>query len=472
MGLSSKETVELEKAMDRIWEVARSFGLDPFPIHFEVVPSSIMYEFGAYGLPGRFSHWTHGKAYYQLKTMHDYGLNKILELVINTNPAYAFLMEGNSLLQNKLVVAHVIGHCDFFRHNVYFGQTNRQMAESASVNAERIRHYEFEHSPAEVEQFLDWVLSIAEHVDSNLFRRKKRPDRGSLVKPKKKERSTPYDDLLDLDRPAKEEPKAPSKRIPEEPESDLLEFLMKHAPDLEDWQRDILGIVREEALYFSPQGGTKIMNEGWASFWHRLILRELDLDDGEYVEFSELDSRVCSPSKSSLNPYCVGRAIFEDIERRWDQPTLEDQERFGRKGGEGRQKIFEVRELESDVSFIRNYLTKQLVEDLDLYLYRQEGRETKIVEKDWEKIRQAIVSSLVSHGRPSILVEDGDYRGRQGLYLRHVHEGIDLDLDYAERTLRHIYNIWGRSVYLETVVRGKKTLLKCDRKGNTTELIN
>src|SRR6266581_2087129 len=121
----TQDVHDLEQAMERIWEIAGRHGLDPFPTHFELVPASIMHEFGAYGLPGRFSHWTHGRAYQQLKTMYDYGLSKIYELVINTDPCYAFLMEANTPLENKLVVAHVLAHCDFFRHNALFAKTNR-----------------------------------------------------------------------------------------------------------------------------------------------------------------------------------------------------------------------------------------------------------------------------------------------------------------------------------------------------------
>src|SRR5213080_2339071 len=155
-------------AIDDIWKVGEEFHLDPFPIHFEIVPATIMYQIGAYGLPGRVSHWTHGKAFHQMKTMYDYGLSKIYELIINTNPAQAFLMEGNSLIQNKLVIAHVIGHSDFFKRNAYFHHTDRQMAETAGVTAERIRAYEREHGEREVEEFLDAVLAIQEHIDPNL----------------------------------------------------------------------------------------------------------------------------------------------------------------------------------------------------------------------------------------------------------------------------------------------------------------
>src|ERR671933_2845929 len=144
MLVEDRNAAELESAIPEIWAIAERLGLEPFPVHFELVPASIMYEFGAYGLPGRFSHWTHGRAYQQIKTMYDYGLSRIYELVINANPAYAFLLENNSVLQNKLVVAHVLGHSDFFKHNAHFKQTSRQMLETASVHAERLRAYEFE----------------------------------------------------------------------------------------------------------------------------------------------------------------------------------------------------------------------------------------------------------------------------------------------------------------------------------------
>src|SRR5438477_11463349 len=164
----ASETEVISAAIEAIWEVGEQMELDPFPIHFEIVPAKIMYEIGAYGLPGRFSHWTHGKAFHQMKTMYDYGLSKIYELIINTDPAQAFLMEGNSHIQNKLVIAHVIGHSDFFKNNVYFNHTSRQMVESVAMNAERIRRYEFEHGAHEVEKYLDAVLAIEEHIDPNL----------------------------------------------------------------------------------------------------------------------------------------------------------------------------------------------------------------------------------------------------------------------------------------------------------------
>ncbi len=451
---SDAAIAQLESWIERIWDKAIEFGLEPFPTHFEVVPASIMYEFGSYGLPGRFSHWTHGRAYHQMKTMYDYGLSKIYELVINTDPCYAFLMEANSPVENKLVVAHVLAHCDFFRHNAFFARTNRQMVETTSINAERIRRYEFEHGTREVERFLDAVLSIEDHVDPlELPRQRKGDDQEEVEKPKVRE--TPYDDLLELDDPPKDE-------FPQEPQLDLLAFLMEHAPDLEDWQRDIIAIVRQERLYFAPQMRTKILNEGWASLWHSRILRELELPGDQYTEFARLHSSVAAPSRRSLNPYYLGMKLLEHVEQRWENPSDEDKERMGLPGGQGREKLFEIRELESDLSFMRSYLTKDAVKELDLYTYEYEDGVWKVTEKNWEKVRDQVVRSLTTYGIPYIMVEDADYKRNRELYLKHYFDGDELDVKYGEKTMQYVYQLWGRTVHLETVLDGKPFLLTYD----------
>src|SRR5436309_1078095 len=191
----------LRDGIERAWEIARKFGLDPFPTHFELVPASIMYEFASYGLPGRFSHWSHGKAYHRMKMQYDFGLSKIYEMVINTNPSYAFLMEMNNLLQNTFVAAHVFGHTDFFKNNAYFQHTSRRMIEKVSIHAERIAKYEFDHGKAEVERFLDAALSIQEHVDYNLLLRG--DDSGKKEETKLTKPTSEYDDLWNLDKKAK-----------------------------------------------------------------------------------------------------------------------------------------------------------------------------------------------------------------------------------------------------------------------------
>ncbi len=285
MADSISDLERLRDMIDYAWEEAINLGLDPFPTHFELVPATIMYEFASYGLPGRFSHWTHGKAYYRQKMHYDLGLSKIYEMVVNTNPSYAFLMEMNDLLQNTFVAAHVFGHTDFFKNNAYFQHTSRRMIDKVSIHAERIAKYEFDHGKAEVEHFLDAILSIQEHVDYNLFLNSDEPaseeeqEKHKLTAP-----SSEYDDLWGLDKKARraEEDRElrsgkPSK-FPERPEKDILQFLVRHAPHLQPWQRDIIEIVRLEQLYFVPQMQTKVMNEGWACLIGKsLVLTEYGL---------------------------------------------------------------------------------------------------------------------------------------------------------------------------------------------------
>jgi stage V sporulation protein R len=471
---SKSELERLRDGIDAAWDQARSFGLDPFPTHFELVPAAIMYEFASYSLPGRFSHWTHGKAYYRQKMQYDLGLSKIYEMVVNTNPSYAFLMEMNNLLQNTFVAAHVFGHTDFFKNNAYFQHTSRRMIDKVSIHAERIAKYEYDHGKYEVERYLDAVLSIQEHIDYNLLLRSEEQDK---AKDKSTQRTSEFDDLWSLEEKAKkaqeERERRPGKapKFPERPEKDLLLFIMNHAPHLEPWQRDIVEIVRTEMLYFVPQMQTKTMNEGWASTWHSRIMREMSetgvISDSEFVEFAHLHSSVLTPSKTSLNPYYIGFKIFEDIERRWDNPTTEERERLGRKPGKGREKIFEVRELDNDVSFLRNYLTEELVRDLDLYLYKKDGDEWVIVEKNWQKVRDTIVTNMTNFGHPYLVVDNGDYRGNRELYIKHLYEGQELDLGYAEKTLQHVHTLWGRPVHLETTYENKRILLTYDGERNS-----
>jgi stage V sporulation protein R len=459
-----REIQSLEKALEQIWDVALKFGLDPFPVNFEIVPATIMYEIGSYALPGRFSHWTFGKAYQKMKTMYDFGLSRIYEVVINTNPSYGFLLETNSPLQNKLVMAHVLGHVDFFKNNAYFARTNRRMVDEVNLHAERINEYEFKYGRKPVEEFLDAVLSIEEHIDPNFLIRKERerdPNRKDA-----KPAEGRYDDLFTSDElgvKKDEKPKIYAPGEPVYPEKDLVYFIAKHSPTLEPWQRDVMTMIHQEMLYFVPQMQTKIMNEGWASIWHSRIMREICDGEDEYIDFAELHSSVVSPHKGQLNPYYLGYRIFEDIEKRWDAPTDEERDRFGRSGGQGREKIFEVREMENDVSFLRNYLTEELVEELDLYVFELvDEEEWTITEKRWERVRDQLVANMTNFGFPHIEVTDGDYNRNRELYLTHRFEGAELDLKYARKVLEYIHKLWGRTVHLETRVENDTLTLHFD----------
>ncbi|WP_102271968.1 SpoVR family protein [Cytobacillus massiliigabonensis] len=455
----------LNYAIQEITEIATGFGLDFYPMRYEICPADIIYTFGAYGMPTRFSHWSFGKQFHKMKLHYDLGLSKIYELVINSNPCYAFLLDSNALIQNKLIVAHVLAHCDFFKNNVRFQNTKRDMVESMAATAERIRQYEIEHGKKEVETFLDAVLAIEEHIDPSLMRPKLAWNLSDdEFEEKETTASSPYDDLWSLDDRNKPKPvRKKNKKFPPQPEKDLLLFIESYSRELADWQRDILTMMREEMLYFWPQLETKIMNEGWASYWHQRILREMDLTSGEALEFAKLNAGVVQPSRTSINPYYLGLKIFEDIEERYDNPT-EEMKRRGVEPGSGREKMFEVREIESDISFLRNYLTKDLVLREDMYLFQKQGKDYKVVDKQWENVRDQLVSMRVNGGFPYLTVNDGDYLKNGELYLKHWFEGIELDLKYLEKVLPYVQQLWGRSVHMETIVEGKNMLFTYDGK--------
>jgi len=460
---SESELYKLEAAIEKIIVKAESFGLDFYDMFFEICPAEIIYTFGAYGMPTRFSHWSFGKNYHKMKTHYDYNLSRIYELVINNDPCYAFLLDGNTLIQNKMVAAHVLAHCDFFKNNAYFRYTQRKMVETMANSASRFRDYEFKYGKQKVESFLDAVIAISEHIDPYRYIKEIKPEKNNN-KEKQGSRESLYDDLWQLDNivpPEKESGEKPaSHRV--YPEKDLLLFMINKASDLEDWQRDIISVMRDEMMYFWPQMETKIMNEGWATYWHMRIMREMDLDEDEAIEFAKMHADVIQPSKTHINPYLLGLKIFENIEKRWDNPEEEEIKKYHRPSGEGRKKIFEVRETENDISFIRNYLTRELIEEMDLYLFKRIGYDWKIVDKSWERVRDSIVSSMTFCGFPYLVVQDGDYNRRGELYLKHRYEGMELDVFYLERTLPQVNKIWGRPVHLETVIDNKAVLYSYD----------
>lgn len=457
----------LQYAIAEITEIATGFGLDFYPMRYEICPAEIIYTFGAYGMPTRFSHWSFGKQFFRMKLQYDLGLSKIYELVINSDPCYAFLLDTNSLIQNKLIVAHVLAHCDFFKNNIRFSNTKRDMVESMSATAERVKAYEHKYGKEEVETFLDAVLAIQEHIDPSLMRPKLAWSIDDLEEEEvEKKKVSQYDDLWNLDNRNKKRERSnvrKKKKIPPQPEKDLLLFIEEYSRELEDWRRDILTMMREEMLYFWPQLETKIMNEGWASYWHQRILREMDLTSDEAIEFAKLNAGVVQPSKTSINPYYLGIKMFEDIEERYNNPT-EEMKRRGVKPGSGRDKIFEVREIEWDVSFLRNYLNKDLVMREDMYLFQRQGKEYKVIDKEWEHVRDQLVNMRTNGGFPYLVVEDGDYLKNGELYIKHNYEGIELDLKYLEKVLPYLHQLWGRTVHMESIVESKGVVFSYDGK--------
>ncbi len=483
-NVRDQELRDLDGGISRVWELGSALGLDPFSTHFELVPATRIYEVGAYGLPGRFAHWSFGKDYHVMKTMYDYGLSKIYELVINTNPAYAALLEGNPRYANLLVAAHVMAHVDFFKHNVYFEHTRRD-ADAAANRAERIRKHAYEQGEREVEELLDIALALERHIDPQSVRFRKKTDEEyerERLHPVRKDSQGEYDDVFELVPTGPRERAGPaSRKIPPEPEHDILSFFIKHG-ELEEWQREILGIVRDEAYYFHPQRMTRLMNEGWASLWHRRIMRLASekalLTPQESLEWIALDASIATPSPRGVNPYHLGRIIFEYIDglyhgsvpdglpkRDWNDRPIDYSAYRGRKDHD----IFWVRANHNDSSFIRDYLPDYLIEEYDLYAYKHQNGEWRIVEKDPSQVRELLVEWHATANIPLIQVEGADYQGRRELYLKHVAGRSDLDTKYATLVLKGIaMTLWRRSVHLETSIDEKPTLFTATSSGEVT----
>ncbi len=485
MKLSGK----LAKAKQDIEKIAASYGLDFFPVIFEVLKSKEIYELASKGgFPIRYPHWRFGMEYEQMVKSYDYGLSKIYEMVINTNPCYAYLMDVNALTDQKLVMAHVYAHCDFFKNNYYFSKTNRKMMDEMANHATRIRRYIDKYGWDNVENFIDRCLSLENLIDYNspFIKRKSDSQDNSDAKIKKLKSKNYMDkyinppDFIDQQKKSfiKDETQIP--RFPTEPESDILLFLMNFSP-LEEWQRDVLAIIHEEAYYFSPQGQTKIMNEGWASYWHSKIMTGHILQDSEVIDYADHHSGTVHMNPGQINPYKIGIELFRDIENRWNKGQFGkeydecddyvEKKRWDKKSGLGRDKIFEVRKIYNDVTFIDTFLTEEFCRENKLFTYRYNKRtkQYEISSRDFEAIKKQLLFSLTNMGQPRIKILDANWQNRGELVLEHVTEKIGLDIDYANQTLENIYFMWKRPVSIHTLNGDNKIIISYDGKEHKTE---
>jgi stage V sporulation protein R len=464
--MSAQYTIEdLQEWNQRIVELVKQCGLDPYPQEFEVCDHEEMLSYMVYsGMPSHYPHWSYGKGFEKLKTLYDYGLSGLpYEMVINSNPSIAYLMRDNSLALQVLTIAHVYAHSDFFKKNFTFKTTQAEYTiETFKAHANRVRHYVEDPSIGleKVERILDAAHALSLQCRRNLSVRKQSEEEQRETK---LDDSKPTHDAFQSIHRRKEWVAPDLAKIPPYPEEDILIFIRDHNPQLTEWERDLLTIVHQQAQYFIPQIETKIMNEGWASFWHKRILEALELPQDLRMEFIVRHTQVLCPSPGGLNPYHVGMKIWEDIERRWANPDPEEEKEFGPKNKTAAEKLFEVREVERDSSFLRRYLTEQLVRELNLFEYQTRGNDQVITrvadEESWQAIKTTLIQNVGTGTTPVIKVEDADYNSSRTLFLKHSHDGRDLQLEYAEKTLQYLQQLWGRKVALETIVNGKTTLL-------------
>lgn len=487
-------TPELEKARQHICKVAENAGLDFFETIFELITYDQINQFAAYGgFPVRYPHWKFGMEYEHLSKSYEYGLSKIYEMVINTDPCYAYLMEGNSMMDQKLVMAHVYGHCDFFKNNVWFSKTNRKMMDQMANHATRIRRYMDRHGQDRVENFIDIALSL-----ENLIDRYSPYSEKSIFKPSNSEETesptSPSDNsqLLKYDKPymrdfinppsfVEEQKKKmmetlqKAQKFPPEPEKDVLKFLIHYGP-LNDWQQDVLSIIRDEAYYFAPQGMTKTMNEGWASYWHSKLMTESILNDSEIIDFADHHSGTMAMSPNGYNPYRVGIELFREIEDRWNKgrfgldweacDDVRERKNWDKKLGLGREKIFEIRQIYNDVSFIDEFLTEEFCIQNKLFVYKfnKKTNRFEVDTTDFRAIKAKLLFFMTNFGQPLIQVENGNYENRGELLLVHRHEGIDLQPDFLSATLKNVFKVWSRPVHLATVMENEQITFSFDGK--------
>jgi stage V sporulation protein R len=466
---------ELERWDARIREKAAEFGLDCYPQEFEVCDHVQMLGYMAYsGMPSHYPHWSYGKAYEKLKTLYDHGVSGLpYEMVINSNPALAYLMRDNSLALQILTIAHVYGHNDFFKNNFTFRTTRAEFTLSTfKAHAQRVRAYVEDPSIGieKVEQILDAAHALSLQCRRNLAVKKLdlRADRERLLDAARP-REDPFYALHR--RPQYQEPDL--KKIPPSPEEDVLLFIRDYNPFLAEWEKDLLTIVHEAAQYFIPQIETKIMNEGWASYWHREILNALDLPQELHLEFLVRHNQVVRPIEGGLNPYHLGLKVWEDVRRHHDDPSPEETREFHRLPGQGLAQLFEARAADRDASFLRRFLTEELMRAMDLFEYRPKGNDlvvSKVSDPEgWKKVKETLIKNVGMGGVPVIKIEDSGYGDSRTLLLIHDHDGRDLHLEYAEKTLAYVHRLWGREVALETVIGGKRSLLVFNHQGLSTK---
>lgn len=490
MKFGRKLSPELRALQEEIEGYGRDYGLDFFPVIFEVLDYDQINQVAAYGgFPVRYPHWRFGMDYERLSKGYTYGLQKIYEMVINNNPCYAYLLESNAMFEQKTVIAHVLGHCDFFKNNEYFKHTNRRMIDEMANHAIRIRRYIERYGIEAVEEFIDTCLSIDNLIDyyspftEDLYVEQEE-DLSPIELPRLRADREYMEDYinpeayLEEQRQRLQEARDRKKGFPSKPVKDVMWFLAQHAP-LTSWQRDIIAIIREEAYYYAPQGQTKILNEGWASYWHSTIMTEKAANDTDILDFAASHAGIVATSRTQLNPYKLGLELFRYIEDRWnkgrfgkeyrDCDDMHMRQNWDLKLGLGREKIFQVRRIYNDATFIDEFMTEDFCQEHKMFGFdfnRSTGR-YEISTKEFREIKEKLLFQLTNFGQPFIRVVDANFENRAELLLGHRHEGVDLRVDYARHVLENLHKIWKRPVNIYTRVDNKGRLFCFDGKEHT-----
>ncbi len=422
----AKLTPELESYRKRIENLAKEYGLSFFDTIFELVDYEQMRKLASYeGFYARYPHWRFGMNYHRFLKSDEYGLSKIYELVINHDPCYAYLLESNQILDQKLVMAHVFGHSDFFKNNKWFSHTNRKMSEIMKDYHDRVCRFIEQHGYEKVEKAIDHFLVLENLID----------------------RYAPYR-LKDKLSEKPERPEKPEKL--EEPIKDILLFLIHHGK-LKDWEVDLLCIVRDEAYYFAPQYMTKVINEGWASYWHSKFMTEKLISHKEIVDFAGRHSSATAMQAPQFNPYKVGLALFRYIEETSESDSQPKK---------GQEKIFEIRKNYNDATFINEFLTKEFCQKFHIPFPKDPRIDPELSFRRW---KEQILSQLFNSGHPLVQLIDCDYKGGE-LLIEHVHEGFDLEIQSVKKCLESLFFTWKKPISIKTKQNKEDKILCFDGK--------
>ena len=464
----------------------KSHGLDPYELVIEEYTADEIAELGAYGgFPVRYPHFSFGQQYETLHHQYHSGMGKIYEMVINNDPTYMYLQRNNPLVDNLTVVAHALAHSDFFKNNVYFGNTNRNMMNVMANHGQKIRQYMDIHGNTKVSSFLDACLSIDDLIDPNIVW-----DDSKYNKPKQIEFDTPVeqfapkriqgksymDHFVNTDKFIEKQYKSNARRkkrartkYPISPVKDILLFFLQNVR-LESWQQNILSIVREESVYFRPQMITKVLNEGWASYWDSYIMTKCGYANDEgIVSYAKHHAGVLGGKYAMNNPYRLGNCLLRHVESRWNKGQFgrewdncdceHTRKNWDTKANLGTEKIFQIRKDYNDVNFINEFFTREFCEEHEYFEYELDPDTNKYVvtSKDYESIKSKLLQRYVNGGRPVIMLTGF---GKDGVELYHKYDGMELEPSYVEKTLKMMYNIIQMPISIRTkamVSRGSKT---------------
>lgn len=478
--LSSGVSPELAKLIPEIIETCTDEGLDPFALAIEEYSADEIVEIAAYsGFPVRYPHFSFGQSYESLHHQYHTGQGKIYEMVINNDPTYMYLQRNNPLVDNLTVVAHALAHSDFFKNNIMFKHTNRNMMNVMANHGQQVRRYIDLYGKKPVLEFLDACLSVDDLIDPSAIWKPPPSDKHTKMEfdekppvenithieaPDYMERFVNTEEHKEKEREQNEEIlKHNKKTFPHKPTRDVLLYILNYIP-LEQWKQNILSMVRDEALYFRPQMTTKVMNEGWASYWDSYIMTTKGYagDDG-IINYAKHHSGVLGGKHNMGNPYKLGVSLFQDIKERWDKgqhgrdwedcDDYDEKQNWDTKANKGTEKIFEVRELYNDYTFINEFFTKEFCEKHEFFEHKlnKETNKYEIVSRDFIKIKQKLLDRYENGGRPVITLENLKYKAGSEVLLRHNFEKLPLDDKYTASTLKMLYQLIGRPVNIKTV---------------------